>query len=124
MAVDFRLYVKEEIPTIIQQVLDLEQVLIAKAEENLETVMPGYTHLQRAQPTTFAHYMMAYANMLRRDVTRLEDCLERMDECPLGAGALATSTYPVDRNLTAQLLGFRKPTDNSMDSVSDPGLRH
>ena len=94
-------------------------MLIAKAEENLETVMPGYTHLQRAQPTTFAHYMMAYANMLRRDVTRLEDCLERMDECPLGAGALATSTYPVDRNLTAQLLGFRKPTDNSMDSVSD-----
>ena len=91
VAVDFRLYVKEEIPTIIQQVLDLEQVLIAKAEENLETVMPGYTHLQRAQPTTFAHYMMAYANMLRRDVTRLEDCLERMDECPLGAGALATS---------------------------------
>ena len=119
VAVDFRLYVKEEIPTIIQQVLDLEQVLIAKAEENLETVMPGYTHLQRAQPTTFAHYMMAYANMLRRDVTRLEDCLERMDECPLGAGALATSTYPVDRFQTAAALGFAKPTDNSMDSVSD-----
>ena len=119
VAVDFRLYVKEEIPTIIQQVLDLEQVLIAKAEENLETVMPGYTHLQRAQPTTFAHYMMAYANMLRRDVTRLEDCLERLDECPLGAGALATSTYPVDRFATAQALGFKKPTDNSMDSVSD-----
>ena len=69
-----------------------------KAEENLDTVMPGYTHLQRAQPTTFAHYMMAYANMFRRDVTRLEDCLERLDECPLGAGALATSTYPVDRS--------------------------
>ena len=68
-----------------------------KAEANLHTVMPGYTHLQRAQPTTFAHYMMAYANMLRRDVTRLEDCLERMDECPLGAGAMATTTYPVDR---------------------------
>jgi len=82
-------------------------------------VMPGYTHLQRAQPTTFAHYMMAYANMLKRDVTRLEDCLERMDECPLGAGALATSTYPVDRFQTAQALGFRKPTDNSLDSVSD-----
>ena len=119
VAVDFRLYVKEEIPTIIQQVLDLEQVLIAKAEENLETVMPGYTHLQRAQPTTFAHYMMAYANMLRRDVTRLEDCLARMDECPLGAGALATSTYPVDRFQTAAALGFAKPTDNSRDSVSD-----
>jgi argininosuccinate lyase len=119
VAVDFRLYVKEEIPVIIKQILELEQVLIEKAEANLETVMPGYTHLQRAQPTTFAHYMMAYANMLRRDVTRLEDCLERMDECPLGAGALATSTYPVDRHLTAQLLGFRQPTENSMDSVSD-----
>ena len=119
VAVDFRLYVKEEIPTIINQVLDLEQVLIRKAEENLSTVMPGYTHLQRAQPTTFAHYMMAYANMFRRDVTRLEDCLERLDECPLGAGALATSTYPVDRQMTAKLLGFAKPTENSMDSVSD-----
>ena len=119
VAVDFRLYVKEEIPTIINQVLDLEQVLIQKAEENLSTVMPGYTHLQRAQPTTFAHYMMAYANMFRRDVTRLEDCLERLDECPLGAGALATSTYPVDRQMTAKLLGFAKPTENSMDSVSD-----
>ena len=119
VAVDFRLYVKEEIPTIINQVLDLEQVLIQKAEENLSTVMPGYSHLQRAQPTTFAHYMMAYANMFRRDVTRLEDCLERLDECPLGAGALATSTYPVDRQMTAKLLGFAKPTENSMDSVSD-----
>ena len=119
VAVDFRLYVKQEIPKIINMVLDLEKVLIKKAEANLETVMPGYTHLQRAQPTTFAHYMMAYANMLRRDVTRLEDCLERMDECPLGAGALATSTYPVDRFQTAAALGFQKPTDNSMDSVSD-----
>ena len=119
VAVDFRLYVKKEIPKIIDMVLDLEKVLIRKAEANLDTVMPGYTHLQRAQPTTFAHYMMAYANMLRRDVTRLEDCLERMDECPLGAGALATSTYPVDRFQTAAALGFAKPTDNSMDSVSD-----
>ena len=119
VAVDFRLYVKQEIPKIIRMVLDLEQVLIKKAEANLETVMPGYTHMQRAQPTTFAHYMMAYANMLRRDVTRLEDCLARMDECPLGAGALATSTYPVDRFQTAAALGFKKPTDNSMDSVSD-----
>ena len=119
VAVDTRLYVKEEIPAIIKQVLDLEQVLVKKAEANLDTVMPGYTHLQRAQPTTFAHYMMAYANMFKRDVTRLEDCLERLDECPLGAGALATSTYPVDRFQTAHALGFSKPTDNSMDSVSD-----
>jgi len=119
VAVDFRLYVKQEISTIIDMILVLEKVLIKKADAHLETVMPGYTHLQRAQPTTFAHHMMAYANMLRRDVTRLEDCMERMDECPLGAGALATSTYPVDRFKTAELLGFQKPTDNSIDSVSD-----
>ena len=110
VAVDTRLYVKEEIPVIIGQVLDLEQVLIRKAQANLETVMPGYTHLQRAQPTTFAHYMMAYANMFKRDITRLEDCRARLDECPLGAGALAASTYDVGR---------LKPRDNSMDSVSD-----
>ena len=119
VAVDFRLYVKKQIPVIIGMILDLEKVLLKKAEATLETVMPGYTHLQRAQPTTFAHYMMAYANMLKRDVTRFEDCLERMDECPLGAGALATSTYPVDRFQTAGALGFRKPVDNSMDAVSD-----
>ena len=119
VAVDFRLYVKQEIPKIIGMLLDLQKVLVAKAQENTQTVMPGYTHLQRAQPTTFAHYMMAYANMIRRDVTRLEDCLERMDECPLGAGALATSSYPINRQRTAELLGFKKPTENSMDSVSD-----
>ena len=119
VALDTRMYVRDEIPTIISMILELQKVLIKKAKDNLETVMPGYTHLQRAQPTTFAHYMMAYANMFKRDVTRLEDCLERMDECPLGAGALATSTYPVDRFQTAAALGFKKPTDNSMDSVSD-----
>ena len=119
VATDFRLYVKEEIPHIIGLLLDLEKVLVKKAKTNLSTVMPGYTHLQRAQPTTFGHYMMSYANMLKRDVTRLEDCMERMDECPLGSGALATSTYPVDRFQTAAALGFAKPTDNSMDSVSD-----
>ena len=119
VATDFRLYVKEEIPQIIQYVIGLEKVLVKKAKAHLSTVMPGYTHLQRAQPTTFGHYMMAYANMLKRDVTRLEDCLERMDECPLGSGALATSTYPVDRFATAETLGFKKPTDNSMDSVAD-----
>ena len=119
VAVDFRLYVKNEIPKIIGMLLDLEKVLTEKAKANTETVMPGYTHMQRAQPTTFAHYMMAYANMIRRDITRLEDCLERMDECPLGAGALATSSYPIDREFTAHALGFKKPTENSMDSVSD-----
>ena len=119
VAVDFRLFVKEEIPVIIGQILDLEKILLKKARENLTTVMPGYTHLQRAQPTTFGHYMMAYANMLRRDITRFEDCLERLDESPLGAGALATSTYDINRQRTAGLLGFSRPVDNSLDAVSD-----
>ena len=100
VAVDTRLYVKQEIPVIIDQILNLEQVLVERAKEHTDTVMPGYTHLQRAQPTTFGHYMMAYANMFKRDVTRLEDCLERLDECPLGAGALAVS----DRDYAIELL--------------------
>ncbi len=119
VATDFRLYVKEEIPRIIGLVLDLEKVLVKKARAHLSTVMPGYTHLQRAQPVTFGHYMMAYANMFKRDVTRLEDCRARLDECPLGCGALATSTYPVDRFQTAAALGFPRPTDNSLDTVGD-----
>ena len=81
--------------------------------------MPGYTHLQRAQPTTFAHYMMAYAQMLRRDVTRLRDCYDRMDEMPLGSGALASTTYPIDRQFVADMLGFARVTENSLDGVSD-----
>lgn len=119
VALDFRLYVKEEIPVIVGMLLDLEKALIAQAEANLDAVMPGYTHLQRAQPITFAHAMMAYANMFRRDVTRLEDCRARLDESPLGSGALATSTHPVNRFRTAELLGFQKPMDNSLDGVSD-----
>ena len=119
VAVDFRMYVREEIQNIIQIILDFETILVNKAKENINTLLPGYTHLQRAQPSTLAHHLMAYANMLKRDVTRLEDCLERMNESPLGAGALATTTYPINRNRTAELLGFAKPTDNSLDSVSD-----
>ena len=119
VAVDFRMYVRAEIPKIIDMLLKLESVLVKQAERNADAVMPGYTHLQRAQPVTFGHYMMAYANMFKRDITRFEDCLERMDECPLGAGALAGSTHPLNRNRTAELLGFSKPTDNSLDSVSD-----
>ena len=119
VAVDIRLYLKKEIVKIRQMVLDLMAVLAKKAEENKEAYMPGYTHLQRAQPTTFAHYMMAYANMLRRDVTRLEDCLERMDEMPLGSGALAGTTYPIDRYSVAKELGFARITQNSLDGVSD-----
>lgn len=119
VAVDFRLYVKEQIAVILDQLLKLELVLSRQAEENLDAVMPGYTHLQRAQPVTFGHTLMAYANMFRRDVTRFEDCLERMNESPLGSGALATSTHPVNRHRTAELLGFAKPMDNSLDGVSD-----
>lgn len=119
VAVDFRLYVKEQIPVIVTMLLRLETVLANQAEANLDAVMPGYTHLQRAQPITFGHVLMAYANMFRRDVTRFEDCLARLDESPLGAGALATSTHPVDRFRTAELLGFAKPMDNSLDAVSD-----
>lgn len=119
VAVDIRLHMKKAIPQIIGHILELEKVLVKKASENLDTVMPGYTHLQRAQPVTFAHYMMAYANMLRRDVLRLEDCLERMDELPLGAGALAGTTYDIDRQFVAEKLGFARVTQNSLDSVSD-----
>lgn len=119
VAVDFRLYVKEQIAVILDQLVKLELVLARQAEENVDAVMPGYTHLQRAQPVTFGHTLMAYANMFRRDVTRFEDCLERMNESPLGSGALATSTHPVNRHRTAELLGFAKPMDNSLDGVSD-----
>ena len=97
VALDFRLFVKEEIPVIVGMLLNLEKALIRQAEGNLDAIMPGYTHLQRAQPITFAHAMMAYANMFRRDITRLEDCRARLDESPLGSGALATSTHPVNR---------------------------
>ena len=119
VATDFRLYVKDEAAELRFMILGLMKTLLKLARDNTGTVMPAYTHLQRAQPTTFAHYMMAYANMLRRDVTRLEDWLERMDECPLGSGALTSTTYPIDREFTAARLGFARPTGNSLDGVSD-----
>lgn len=119
VAVDFRLYVRREIPVIVGQVLHLQSVLCAQAKRHQETVMPGYTHLQRAQPISFAQHLMAYAAMLSRDVTRLEDCGVRLNECPLGSGALAGTTYPIDRRQTAKALGFDAPTSNSLDGVSD-----
>ena len=97
-----------------------DQVAVAdKAEKYSDTVMPGYTHLQRAQPITFGHHLLAYGEMLLRDVSRLEDCLKRMDEMPLGSCALAGTTYPIDRTITAKLLGFDRITNNSLDGVSD-----
>jgi argininosuccinate lyase len=119
VALDMRMYVKKEIKEIIQRILTFEKALVEKAKGSLDAVMPGYTHLQRAQPTTFAHYMMAYANMFKRDVTRLRDCYDRMNEMPLGSGALAATTYPIDRQMVNDMLGFRCVTDNSLDGVSD-----
>ncbi|NLV51320.1 MAG: argininosuccinate lyase [Clostridiales bacterium] len=119
VALDLRMYLKSEIKDIRSCLLRLLEVLCEKADASLEYVMPAYTHLQRAQPTTFGHYMMAYANMLRRDVTRLDDCLERMDEMPLGSGACTGTTYPIDRRRVAKALGFSRITENSLDGVSD-----
>jgi len=119
VAVDFRMYVRDQIPVIIGQLLELESVLCRQAKQYQNTVMPGYTHLQRAQPISFAQHLMAYANMFSRDITRLEDCAARMNECPLGSGALAGTTYPIDRWQTAKALGFDAPMSNSLDGVSD-----
>ena len=119
VAVDLRLYLRREIGEIIQAILDFQQALAEKAKDHQKTVMPGYTHLQRAQPISFAHHLLAYCQMLCRDVTRLEDCRRRMNQCPLGSGALAGTTYPIDRWQTARTLGFDAPMSNSLDGVSD-----
>lgn len=119
VALDFRMYVRHEIPVIIHQLLNLQSVLARQAKQHQTTVMPGYTHLQRAQPISFAHHLLAYAAMLSRDVTRLEDCSKRLNECPLGSGALAGTTYPIDRWQTAKALDFDAPMGNSLDGVSD-----
>ena len=119
VALDMRLYVRREIKEIRALVLDFMQALCDVAAAHTETVMPGYTHLQRAQPITFAHHLMAYANMLKRDVRRLDDCLSGMDALPLGSGALAGTTYPIDRAFVAEELGFSAVMDNSLDGVSD-----
>ncbi|NLC97077.1 MAG: argininosuccinate lyase [Erysipelotrichaceae bacterium] len=119
VALDFRMYVIKELGEVRLLILDLIDVLCTISKENINTIMPGYTHLQRAQPITFAHHLMAYVSMLKRDVTRIEDALVRIDEMPLGSGALATTTYPIDRQSVAKKLGFSKITENSLDSVSD-----
>ena len=119
VAVDTKLYIKKEIVTLKQMVKDLIAVICEKAEKYSDTVMPGYTHLQRAQPITFGHHLLAYGEMLLRDLSRLDDCLKRTDEMPLGSCALAGTTYPIDRTITARLLGFDRITNNSLDGVSD-----
>ncbi|MCI8848535.1 MAG: argininosuccinate lyase [Oscillibacter sp.] len=119
VALDFRMYVRREISVILEQLLELENVLCRQARKYQTAVMPGYTHLQRAQPISFAQHLLAYASMFTRDITRLEDCQKRLNECPLGSGALAGTTYPIDRWQTAKSLGFDAPMSNSLDGVSD-----
>ena len=119
VALDMKLYVRDEVREMDRLVLDLLKALQKIMEENLHTYMPGFTHLQKAQPITLAHHMGAYFEMFRRDRSRMKDIYKRMNYCPLGAGALAGTTYPLDREYTAELLGFDGPTLNSMDSVSD-----
>lgn len=119
VAVDLRLYLRDEIREIYSLVKELIETLIKLAKEHTETIMPGYTHLQRAQPITLAHHLMAYVWMLLRDLGRLKDAAERMNYCPLGCGALAGTTYKTNRWQTALLLGFTAPMENSLDGVSD-----
>jgi argininosuccinate lyase len=119
VALDMKLYVRDEIDAVDREVKELLLALQKLMEENLDTYMPGFTHLQKAQPVTLAHHVGAYFEMFRRDRGRLFDIRKRMNTCPLGAGALAGTTYPLDRVYTAELLGFDEPTRNSMDSVSD-----
>ena len=119
VALDMRLYTRDELLKVDEEVKELMIVILRIMKENLETYMPGFTHLQKAQPVTVAHHFGAYFEMFKRDRSRLSDIYKRMNYCPLGAGALAGTTYPLDRELTASLLGFYGPTLNSMDSVSD-----
>lgn len=119
VALDMRLYVREQVSETDALLKELMETLLSVMEENLDTYMPGFTHLQKAQPTTLAHYVGAYFEMFKRDRQRMKDIYRRMNFCPLGSGALAGTTYPLDREYTAELLGFEGPTLNSMDSVSD-----
>lgn len=119
VAVDLKLYSKNMAKEIENALMDLIKVILEISKKHTKTLMPGYTHLQNAQVVTFAHHMMAYGQMLHRDLQRLNDAVERMDYSPLGSGALATTTYPLDRFFAAELLGFKGPTENSMDSVAD-----
>ncbi|WP_455481932.1 argininosuccinate lyase [Bartonella sp. B35(2025)] len=119
VAVDFRLWVREATQKIAQALKGLMEQLLIQAEQHVDTFIPGFTHLQIAQPVTFGHHMMAYVEMFGRDLSRMRDAVERMNESPLGAAALAGTSFPIDRFMTAKALGFREPTRNSIDSVSD-----
>ncbi len=119
VSTDFRMFLREAILEIVEKNERLRVGLIEVAEDHINSIMPGFTHLQHAQPVTLAHHLMAYVFKIGRDSERFMDTYRRLNECPLGAAALAGTTYPIDRKMTAESLGFRKPTENSMDSVSD-----
>ncbi|GAB1266788.1 argininosuccinate lyase [Aurantivibrio infirmus] len=119
IATDIRLYLRDEIDNIAKEITRLQQGLAELAKQEADTVMPGFTHLQSAQPVSFGHHLLAWYEMLERDFDRLMDCRKRVNQSPLGAAALAGTSYPIDRELTASLLGFENPTRNSLDSVSD-----
>ena len=119
VALDMKLYTRRKTREIREHLYTLLETILGLMEENTDTYMPGFTHLQKAQPTSLAHHLGAYFEMFKRDAGRLDDCLDRMNYCPLGSGALAGTTYPLDRYMTAEKLGFAGPTLNSMDSVSD-----
>lgn len=119
VALDIKMYLLEQIDFILVQLELLCRTILLLASDNLTTILPGYTHLQRAQPITFAHHMMAYVSMFLRDISRLNDCSSRMNVMPLGSGALAATTYDLDRKAVALILGFRNETQNSLDGVSD-----
>jgi len=119
VATDIRLWLRNTVDRALSELTRLQSGLVAIAEREAETIMPGFTHLQAAQPVTFGHHILAWNEMLERDAGRLIDCRRRMNQCPLGAAALAGTSYPINRERTAELLGFDKPTENSLDSVSD-----
>ncbi len=119
VATDVRLYLRDEIDAILCELTRLQRGMVTLAAREHATIMPGFTHLQTAQPITFGHHLLAWNEMLERDFSRLQDCRARLNQSPLGAAALAGTTYPIDRHLTASLLGFDRPTENSLDSVSD-----
>ncbi len=119
VATDFRLYVREAFAVLEEALCQLQKALLARASEHAETIMPGFTHLQSAQPVTLGHHLLAYVEMFGRDVSRVQDAALRMNECPLGAAALAGTSFPIDRQMTAKALGFAAPMSNSLDAVSD-----
>ena len=119
VALDMKMYCKKEVKEIKELLIELLKSICKKADKTKEMVMPGFTHLQHAQPITFAHHIMAYAQMFKRDITRLNDCFERMNEMPLGSCALAGTTHPINRQFVSDVLGFNCPTENSIDGVSD-----